>query len=131
MKSDIEIPEVKDVYVAVIREWDEEMLAQNWYAYVINDRNTEIEMVIVVTKGYDQDRKTSMLRHGLNTIAAKSSGKIEMVQDEVLAMNNQFVVTFFADGKLYDKTYLFRKNTINEGALRDLPVMERRGVLAP
>jgi len=115
----------------VIREWDDDMLAQNWYAYVINDRDTEIEMVIVVSKGYDEERKTSMLRHGLKTIAAKSSGKIEMVQDELLLMNNQFVVTFFADGKLYDKTYLFRKNTINEDALRDLPVMKLRGVLAP
>ena len=88
------------------------MLGQNWFAYVINNRDTEIEMVIVVTKGYDQERKTSILRHGLNTIAPKSSGKIEMVQDEVLAMNNEFVVTFFADNRLYDKTYLFRKNTI-------------------
>ncbi len=129
MKSDIQIPQVKDVYVAIVREWDDKMLGQNWFAYVINNRDTAIEMVIVVTKGYDKERKTSTLRHGLNTIDAKSNGKIEMVQDEVLTMNNEFVVTFFADNTLYDKTYLFRKNTINESALQDVPTMDQRGVL--
>ena len=130
MKADIIIPEVKDVYVAIVREWDDEMLGQDWFAYLINNRDTKIEMVLVVTKGYDKDRKTSLLRHGLNTIEAKSSCKIEMVPDAVLGMNNSFTVTFFADSKMYDKTYLFRKHTINEKALQKVPVLDLLGVLA-
>lgn len=129
MKEDIEIPIVEDVYVAVLKEWDEEFLAQNWNSYIINDRDTPIEMVLVVTKGYDEERKTSLLRHGIGTMEAKSSAKIEMLQEELLEMNNEFVVTFFADNKLYDKNYLFRKNTINENAFQDLPVINQRGVL--
>ncbi|WP_062057281.1 hypothetical protein [Aquimarina longa] len=130
MKKDIEIPIVKNVYIAVIKEWDEEFLAKNWNSYIVNDRDTSIEMVLVVTKGYDENRKTSLLRHGIGTIEAKSSAKIEMIQEELLSMNNEFVVTFFADDKLYDKSYLFRRHTINENAYQDIPVMNLRGVLA-
>ncbi|MFC5047617.1 hypothetical protein ACFSTE_06215 [Aquimarina hainanensis] len=129
MRKDIEIPRVENVYIAVVREWNEEFLARDWNSYIINDRDTPIEMVLVVTKGYDKDRKTSLLRHGIGTIAAKSSAKIEMLQEELLAMNNEFSVTFFAEGKLFDKKYVFKKNTINENAFQDLPVMDQKGVL--
>ncbi|MCK8523218.1 hypothetical protein M0D21_16685 [Aquimarina sp. D1M17] len=129
MKKDIEIPVVENVYIAVVKEWNEEFLAQDWNSYIINDRDTPIEMVLIVTKGYDNERKTSLLRHGIGTVAAKSSAKIEMIQEELLGMNNEFTVTFFAEGKLYDKKYLFRKNTINENAFQDLPVMDQRGIL--
>lgn len=129
MKSDIQIPEVKGVYVAVIREWDKEMLAQHWFAYVVNDRVVAIEMVLVVTKGYDKERKTSTLRHNLGTIASKSARKIEMVPEEVLVMNNAFVITFFSEGKMYDKTYLFEENTINNRALQFVPILDQEGVV--
>ena len=129
MRQDLDIPEVKDIYIAILKEWDEEFLAQNWVAYIINDGDTAIEMVLIVTKGYDNERKTSLLRHGIGTVDAKSSAKIEMIQEELLAMNNEFAVTFFADGKLYDKKYIFEQHTINENALQELPVIEQRGVL--
>ncbi|AXT61724.1 hypothetical protein D1816_15630 [Aquimarina sp. AD10] len=129
MKKDIEIPIVEGVYIAVLKEWDDEFLAQTWNSYIINDRDVTIEMVLVVTKGYDEERKTSLLRHGIGTIAPKSSAKIEMLQEELLKMNNEFAVTFFADSKLYEKKYIFKKNTINENAFQDIPVMDQRGVL--
>ncbi len=129
MKKDIEIPIVANVYIAVVKEWDEEFLAQSWNSYIINDRDIAIEMVLVVTKGYDRDRKTSLLRHGIGTIEPKSYAKIEMLQEALLEMNNEFAVTFFADSKLYEKKYIFRKHTINENAFQDLPVMNQRGVL--
>ena len=129
MRKDIEIPVVEGVYVAVVKEWNKEFLAQDWNSYIINDRDTAIEMVLVVTKGYDGDRKTSLLRHAIGEVPPKSSAKIEMLQEELLRMNNEFAVTFFADNKLYEKKYIFRKNSINENAFQDLPVMDQRGVL--
>ncbi|GAA4110606.1 hypothetical protein GCM10022393_07770 [Aquimarina addita] len=129
MKKDIEIPVVKDVYIAIIKEWDDDFLAKNWNSYIINDQDIAIEMVLVVTKGYDEKRKTSLLRHGIGTIEAKSSAKIEMIQEELLAMNNEFSVTFFMEDKLFDKKYIFEKNTINEEAFQNLPILEQPGVL--
>ncbi|WP_299258824.1 hypothetical protein [uncultured Aquimarina sp.] len=129
MKKDIEIPVVQNVYVAVVKEQNKEFGGEDWNSYIINDQETPIEMVMVVTKGYDTERKTSIFRHSIGTVDAKSSAKIEMIQEELFVMNNEFSVTFFADGKLFDKKYVFRKNTINENAFRDLPVIEQRGVL--
>jgi len=129
LKKDIEIPVVENVYIAIVKEWNKEFGGDDWNSYIINDQETPIEMVMVVTKGYDTQRKTSLLRHGIGTVAAKSAAKIEMIQEELFSMNNEFSVTFFAEGKLYDKKYVFRRNTINEHAFRDLPVMKQRGVL--
>jgi hypothetical protein len=52
-----------------------------------------------------------------------------MMQEDVLALNNAFKVTFFENNKMFDKTYLFRKNTINKDALQPVPLMKARGVL--
>ncbi len=129
MKKDIEIPVVEGVYVVVVKEWNEEFLCHDWNSYIINDTEETIETAIVVTKGYEGDQKTTLLRHVIGDVEGKSFAKIEMLQEKVLAMNNEFVVTYFKDSKLYDKKYLFRKNTINENALQDLPVMELKGVM--
>ena len=129
MRKDIEIPIVKNVYVAVVHEWNNEFLSKDWNAYIINNQDKPIEAVIVVTQGYKGDRKTSLLRHGLGTVEAQSSVKIEMIQEELLSFTNEFRVTFFLDNQLYDKKYVFTKNSINENAFQDLPVMDQRGVL--
>ena len=129
MKKDIEIPEVKDVFVAVVHEWNDEFLSKDWNAYIINNRETAIDMVLIVSKGYDNEVKTSVMRHGIGKVAGKSYAKIELMQEDVLRLNNEFYVTFFADDKLYEKKYLFRKNTINERGMQSLPVMEVDGVL--
>ncbi|MGS2763508.1 hypothetical protein [Sinomicrobium sp. M5D2P9] len=130
MKKDIEIPVVKDVYVAVVREWNEEFLSKDWYAYIINHKKTPIEMVLVVSKGYDNDTRTSVMRHGIGIVGARDYAKIELVQEDVLKLDNEFFVTFFSEGKLFEKRYVFPKNTIRESALGDLPVMELQGILA-
>ena len=38
-------------------------------------------------------------------------------------------VTFFEGNTMFEKTYLFRKNTINERALQTIPLMKVKGVL--
>lgn len=129
MKKDIEIPESKEIYLAVVREKNEEFQSPEWNAYLINDRETSIEMVLIVVRGFDEEKSTSIMRHSIKILQAKSFSKIEFLQDEVLGLNNQFSVSYFADNKMYEKTFLFRKNTINEAALKDLPIMKIQGVL--
>ncbi|SHE59663.1 hypothetical protein SAMN03080594_101731 [Arenibacter palladensis] len=130
MKKDIEIPIAKNVHVAIVHEWNDEFLEKNWNAYIINDRDSKIEAVIAVSNGYEGDRKTSTMRHGLGDIPAKSFRKIEILQEDILAFNNEFFVTFFADDKLYEKRFLFEKYSISESNLGPIPVMELEGVLA-
>ena len=130
MKKDIEIPIAKNVHVAIVHEWNDEFLEKNWNAYIINDRDSKIEAVIAVSNGYEGERKTSTMRHGLGDIPAKSFRKIEILQEDILAFNNEFFVTFFADDKLYEKRFLFEKYSISESNLGPIPVMELEGVLA-
>tara|TARA_B100000929_G_C15437141_1_gene396784 strand:+ start:325 stop:717 length:393 start_codon:yes stop_codon:yes gene_type:complete len=129
VKKDIEIPVAKDVHVAIIREWNDEFLSKDWNAYIINDRSDTIEMVIVVSKGFDEDRKTSTMRHGIGKMEAKSFAKIELIQEEVLALDNEFFVTFFAEDKLYEKRFLFPKYSVSENKLQQIPIIEKEGVL--
>ncbi|WP_127136346.1 hypothetical protein [Flagellimonas oceanensis] len=130
MKKDIEIPVAKDVHVAVVREWNDEFLSKDWNAYLINNRADAIEMTIVVSKGFDDDTKTSTMRHGIGVVEAKSFKKIEFLQEEVLALNNEFFVTFFAENKLFEKRFLFPKHSISEKHLTNIPIIEKEGILS-
>jgi len=130
VKKDIEIPVAKDVFVAMIREWNEEFLNKDWNAYIINDRKTPIEMTMLVSKGYDQDRKSSTMRHGIGDMEPKSFRKIEVVQEDVLGLNNEFFVTFYADNKLYEKRFVFEKNTVTENNLVNIQLIDKEGILA-
>ncbi|WP_373519265.1 hypothetical protein [Pricia sp.] len=130
MKKDIEIPIAKDVHVAIIHEWNDEFLSKDWNAYIINGRSTPIEMVLVVSKGFEADRKTSTMRHGIGSVGPKSFKRIELVQEDVLGLNNEFFVTFFAGNKLYERRFVFPKNSVKQSAIKPIPIIERDGILA-
>ena len=129
MRKDIEIPEVKEVYVAVVQEYNKDYKCDDWNAYLINDKEVAIEMVIILSGGYTTDKITSNMRKKIAILPPKSYAKIEYMTENVLAMNNQFQVTFFENNKMYDKIYTFRKNTINVKALQKIPLMECKGIL--
>ncbi|MEG9327623.1 hypothetical protein SAMN04488034_101608 [Salinimicrobium catena] len=129
MKKDIEIPEVERVYIAAVREKHEEFQSMDWNAYVINDRDAAVDTVLIVTRGYDDTDTTSTMRHTIKELPPQSFAKVEFLQDDVLKLNNEFSVSFFSEGKMYHKKYVFRKNTINENALQEIPVMGKKGVL--
>ena len=129
MKQDIEIPIVENVYVAVVQEFNTEFEFNDWVAYLINEKDVDLEMVLIVSEGYGNSKKTTKFRHGIQHLPKHSFAKIELMQEQVFSLNNVFYVTFFANGKMYEKKYLFRPNTINEKALRDIPLMDVKGVL--
>ena len=133
MQKDIIIPKVENVYVAAVQEWNDDFMENSWYAYLVNDGGVKLEMAIVVSRAYGQingeDRKTGTFRHAFKEVESHSAVKIELLENNVLQLNNEFLVTFFIGDKLYDKSYVFRANTINDKAMTDVPVMHKRGVL--
>ncbi len=129
MKKDIQIPKVKDVYIAIVKEFNDTHKTEDWNVYIINDMDVDLEIVIIVTKGYNATKITSTFRKRIDILPRKSYAKIEMIQEGLFALNNEFKVSFFVENKMFDKTYLFRKNTINEKALQSIPLIESRGVL--
>ena len=131
MKKDIEIPEVTDVFMAVVFEFNEEFQTNDWNAYIINNKEVDLEMVLIVSKGYDEDslKETAVLRHKIEKLPAKSYAKVELLQEDVLKLTNFFNVTFFEGSSMHDKKYVFQKGTIKEGALRAIPLLNKRGIL--
>lgn len=129
MKKDIKIPKVEGVYIAVVNEYNKIYKTQDWNAYIINDKDVDLDMVIIVTSGFSENKTTSIFRKKIDMLPKKSYAKIELMQEALFALNNTFKVSFFEGNQMFDKTYLFRKNTINLKALQPLPLMDVKGVL--
>ena len=118
------------MYIAVVREYNEVYRVYDWNAYIINYKSVALDMVIVVTKGSSGDKITTTFRKKIDALPAKSFAKIEMIQEAVLSMNNVFNLSFFEDNKLFEKSFEFQKNSIHKQALKDIPLMSMKGVLA-
>ncbi|WP_115462768.1 hypothetical protein [Winogradskyella aurantiaca] len=129
MRKDIHIPDVEDMFLAVVQEQHIEYKTMDWNAYVINNSDVDLEMVLIVSKGYSSEKITPPMRHQLPLLPARSYAKVEYLQEKVLALNNEFKVTFFKDNQMFDKTYLFEKNAINTKALQNIPLMNLKGIL--
>ncbi|MEL4306820.1 hypothetical protein [Joostella sp. CR20] len=129
MKKDIEIPIAENVFVAAVNEWDEKHLSKTWYIYLINNRETAIEGSILVSKGYGGGLKTTTMRHGLGDLPAKTFRKVELLQEDVFKLKNEYFLTFFADNKLYEKKFIFDEYQVSENNETNVPVMNVAGVV--
>ncbi len=130
MRKDIEIPEVKDVYVAAVKEFNEDFNTYDWNAYIINDGTEPLETVLIVSQGYNNEQMTAPMRRSLKLLPVKSYAKIEFLEESIFKLDNFFTITFFIGDKLYDKRYELPAHSILEDNAVDLPVMEKKGVIA-
>lgn len=134
MKKDIEIPQVKDVHIVAIREWNDDFMENSWYAYLLNDTDEKLDLAMVVSDAYGiidgEERKTATFRHAFKEVAPKTAVKIELLENNVLQLNNEFRLSYFINEKLFDKKFIFEANSITENALIDLPAIPRTGVFA-
>ena len=130
MRKDIEIPEVKDVYIAAVHEFNEKYNTTDWNAYIINDGKEPLEIVLIIVQGYDSEDVTTHMRHKIDVLPAKGYAKIEFMEDSVLKLNNFFSVTYFLNNKMYEKRWEFPANTIVDDNAMALPLMDKEGVLA-
>ncbi|MFL9829936.1 hypothetical protein ABS764_03645 [Flavobacterium sp. ST-87] len=133
MKADITIPEVENVFIAAVQEWSDDFMEKVWYAYLVNDSDFNIESAMVVSKAFGtidgEMKKTSVLRHAFVEVPAVSVVKIEMVEKSLLALNNEFMLTYFIGNTLYDKKFIFKANSINENNTEEVPILFVDGVI--
>ena len=95
MKKDIQIPEVKNVHVAIVFEYNDIYKTDDWNVYVINNKNTDLEMMVIVSQGFSETKTTSVLRKKITLLPANSFAKIELIQPDLFKLNNRFQVSFF------------------------------------
>ncbi len=130
MKKDLQIPVVSGVEIAVVYEYNNLYKTDDWNVYIINNNKVDIEMIVIVSQGFSETKKSSLLRKKLDNLPANSFAKVEFIRPELFVLNNRFQVSFFENNQLKDKTFLFEKNTIKEGGLRMIPEIKKRGILA-
>lgn len=130
MKKDIIIPTVNDIHIAAVYVLNESFNTYEWNVYLINNQSTAIETVLVVSKGAKEGTTTSVLRKQIKVIPAKSFVKLEYLHDDLLSVENRFLVSFFQDNQLFDKTFIFSKGSIHKNACIKLPIIPEKGVLA-
>lgn len=134
MKKDIIIPVVKDVFMAAVYEWNEEFASYAWYAYLINKSELPLEAIMIISQAEGtidgELRKSTLFRHAFPKLEAGATVKVELLDENIFQLDNRFMVTFFSEGTLFDKTYVFPTDTIAVEHVVDLGINQHQGVLS-
>lgn len=132
MLKDIDDPEFDGVGIAVVREINEKD-EWIWNVYLINFNNETLTGVLVSSKGYGiidgENRESSTLRHFLDTIEPLSYLKIEPIIEDVFVLNNEYWLSFYLNGKIYDRKFVFVENTIVKDRLQHINIINKNGIL--
>ncbi|MCT4697672.1 hypothetical protein [Tenacibaculum haliotis] len=129
MKKDIHVPKVENVEIAITLEKNQTDNTDEWCVYIINKKEVPLEMVVIVSQGFSETKKTSLFRRKIDLLPANSFSKFEIMQPELFALDNQFQVTFFENNVLHDKTFIFQEGTIQEGFFRHIDILNKKGVV--
>ena len=130
MIKDIVFPEVENIAVAVIQEYEG---LDEYAVYLINLKNTDISNVLVTSTGYgtinDEHKKTSTLRHYFETIKQQDYIQIEPITKEVFGLSNEYWISFTLNEQLFDKQFIFLPETIVNSNFVVIPLLEKKGVI--
>lgn len=132
MKEDIPFLPVENVMISVVQK-PVEVGEPEWFVYLINRNDRPINTVMITSKGYGkkdgEEQNTSTLRHVIPEVDAGEYALIEPIQPEVFHLNNEYWVSYYIDGQIYDKKFIFVPDTIKEENLIEIKELGLQGVL--
>lgn len=130
MIRDINIPEVKNVTLAVARENSSD---SQWKVYLLNNNDTAIENTLVSSKGYGskdgEQQRTSVLRHFLDSVPPHSAALIEPIDPAVFHLNNEYWVSYYVGREIFDKRFVFVPDAIRDENVTFIKELNMQGVL--
>ncbi|WP_322551050.1 hypothetical protein [Flavobacterium psychraquaticum] len=133
MKKDIIIPIVEGVHIVAFKEWNDDFLENSWYAYLVNDTDNLLEMATVVSRAYGlingEERKTGSFRHAFAKVEPRTATKVELLENNVLQLNNEFMLAYFIGNTMFDKSFVFEVSDFLEEATLDLPIINKKGII--
>ena len=104
-----------------------------WHAYIINTNDYDLSNLLIVSKGYSAPQApkqdTSILRHSIELLKARSYAVIEPLDPAVFKLFNEFWISYYYNQQMYDKRYIFTPESINEEHLVNIDALELEGVL--
>jgi len=132
MKKDLPENIVEDVAMAVVLS-GETPEVKSWTVYLVNLKEKGIDNVLISSKGYGEKDgkmvKTSVLRHFLGDIAARSFKGVEAIDPEVFGLTNEYWLSYYIDGVIYDKKFIFLPESIVDDNLIHIPLVDSPGVM--
>ncbi|MFD2966166.1 hypothetical protein [Sphingobacterium bambusae] len=132
MKKDLPDNIVEDISIAIVLE-RESPSEKVWNVYLINEKETAINNVLVSSKGYGQkdgrEVKTSSLRHFIGDVDALSAVKVEAIDTQVFGLTNEYWLSYYIDNTIYDKKYIFLPESIVDENLVKIPLVNKAGIL--
>jgi hypothetical protein len=54
---------------------------------------------------------------------------IEPIQENVFGLNNEYWLSFYIDGEIFDKKYIFLPESISEKYFTPIPFLGKKGVM--
>lgn len=132
MKKDLPENIVEDISVAVVLE-SETPENKNWGVYIINLKKQDLHNVLITSKGYGTKNgtevKTSVLRHMIPVITAHTYTKIEVIDEQVFGLSNEYWISYYIDKNIYDKKFIFLPESIVESNFIKVPLINKAGVM--
>lgn len=132
MKADLPLNHVENISIAVVLE-DGSLENKDWQVYLINEKDVTIQNVMITSKGYGEKEgkevQTSTLRHFIGDVDANDYARIEAIDPQVFGLTNEYWLSYYIDGVIYDKKYIFLPESIINEHLIQVPVLEKPGIL--
>ena len=132
MKKDLPENIVENMAIAIVMESDTHE-AKLWKVYLINLKNDAIETVLVSSKGYGEKNgeniKTSILRHSIGNVPAKSFAEIELIDEQVFGLTNEYWLSYYIGSQIFDKKFIFVPESIVDSNMTRVPLLNKAGVM--
>ncbi len=129
MKKDIPIHSAAQVGIALMPNPEDDV----WEVYLVNMKNRMIRDIIINSKGYGElDGKkieTQTMRYFIPYLGNENAQKIELIHNDLTQVANEYWITFYIDGNIYDKKVVFVQGSIDETYFTTIPILEKRGVM--
>ena len=132
MKKDLPENIVENIAIAIVME-SATPEAKLWKVYLINLKNDTIETVLVSSKGYGEKNgeniKTSILRHSIGNVPAKSFAEIELIDEQVFGLTNEYWLSYYISSQIFDKKFIFVPESIVDSNMTRVPLLNKAGVM--
>lgn len=132
MKADLPENIVEDIAIAVVL-MAETPEYKSFTVYLVNLKDEVLQNVLVSARGYGEKEgkmvNTSTLRHFLGDVMPKDFVAIEAIDPAVFGLNNEYWLSYYIDGTIYDKKFIFLPESIVDEHLIKIPLINKPGVM--
>jgi hypothetical protein len=138
MKQDISFDPVEGVSIAIVPDSVEGVAdtdVQTWKVYLLNSNDTPLDNVLIAADGYGTQPtgeavRTTTLRYHFEQVGPQSVTQVELIDPAVFHLTNQYWVSYYQGGRIFDKKFLFVPDSIVLANLSPLALLDgQAGVL--